>query len=97
MPNSTAAPIKADTIEPIVNTAKIVLKLSPIRAAKAYRKSCSCDLLKLSCTKAKASMANKGAKITIHFVTPVKKKANNCGLRPTNRETTILIATATLI
>jgi hypothetical protein len=39
-------------------------------------------------------MASKGAKITIHFITPVKKKANSWGLKPTNIETTIETTTA---
>ena len=79
-----AAPINADTILPMVNTAKIVAKLNPINAAKPYKHNCATSLLGLfPSTMATPKIAASGAKITIHFSIPVKKNANNSGLEPT--------------
>ena len=79
-----AAAIKALTILPMLNTAKIVAKLSPINAANPCRQSCATPLLGLLLnTMATPKIAASGAKITIHFITPVKKNANNSGLVPT--------------
>jgi hypothetical protein len=75
--------MNALTIDPIVNMAKIVAKLKPIKAANACRNSCSPCLLKLSLANAKAKIATRGAKITIHFSTPVKKNCISSGVVPT--------------
>ena len=82
-PNSMAAPINALTIDPIANTAKIVAKLNPINAAKPYKHNCATVLDGLFASTALIpSIAKSGAKITRHFVIPVKKTCNYSGVVP---------------
>ena len=76
--------MNADTILPIVNTAKMVAKLRPIRAAKPCKHNCATLLLGLLASTAEIpKIATSGAKITIHFVMPVKNNCSNSGVVPT--------------
>jgi hypothetical protein len=68
----------------MANTAKIIEKLKPIKAAKPCRHNWATGLLGLlPSTMLTPNMAAKGAKITIHFITPVKKNCSNSGVVPT--------------
>ena len=83
-PNKIAALINAFTILPIVYRAKIVAKLSPINAANPCKHSCAIPLVGLALSKiVTPKIATSGAKITIHFITPVKKNCSSSGLVPT--------------
>ena len=80
VPNNTAAPINALTIDPRPNTTKIMLKLTPIKAANRYSM-----ILAMSGAMSRILNPNNkdmpsGAKITIHFITPVNKNCIKAGL-----------------
>ena len=66
-----------------VYTTKIVAKLKPINAANPWSISNAWLRVILCMLKPIAKIATKGAKITIHFITPVKKNAINAGLELT--------------
>jgi hypothetical protein len=75
----------------------MVAKLRPINAANPCKNTCSVDLLIVLKAKPAISMATNGAKITTHFIAPVKKKASNVVLVPTMKLTIMLVNTAKAI
>jgi hypothetical protein len=75
----------------------MVAKLRPIIAANPCKNNCRDVLLNRSKAKLTANMATKGAKITIHFITPVNKNAISAGDVETKKLTTMLVITAMAI
>ena len=93
-----AAPMNADTIDPILYTAKIIAKLSPINAANPCNTSCAPVLPIPALRRMGVKKINaRGAKIVTHFIKPVKKNAINAGLVLTKNETTILTMIASVM
>jgi hypothetical protein len=86
--------MKALTILPIVYTTKIVAKLRPINAANEYNATLACDAVMEFILNPKKNTIASGAKITIHFIAPVKKNDIRAGDELTNALVTMLMTTA---
>jgi hypothetical protein len=94
VPNSIAAPINADTMLAVVNTTKMVLMLSPIKAANPCRKALACPCVALFITNDMPKIATKGAKITTHLSAVPNSTAIRAGLDDTSKLTIKLVTTA---
>jgi hypothetical protein len=92
--NNTAAPKNALTILAVVNTTKMVLMLSPIKAAKPCRNARACPWVALFITNDMPKIATKGAKITTHLSAVPNNKAIRPGLDDTNMLIIMLLTTA---
>jgi hypothetical protein len=92
--NRIAAPINALTMLAVVNVMKIVLMLSPIKAANVCKKARACPCVACFITNVMPRIATKGAKITTHLSAVPNNTAIKAGLDATSMLTSMLVTTA---